>query len=178
MTVLTLALKHASLGIAMGNAAPATKVSPSGAGLSDGKFRLCRPPWSRGCQVITNIERWWRTCSDEDRFQGILLGVVFGLFGWVFPFPPRQYSTADFLIVGASSFALTLLPNPRRHAPGFLRRAELHGSELDYCSGHVATGDGRFAVDAIGDIRQVQTASFITLVMMGLWEPGCGGLAR
>ena len=66
--------------------------------------------------------RWWRTLFLTKTGFAILLGVVFGLFGWVFPFLPRQYSTADFLIVGASSFALTLLPNSRRYVPGFLRR--------------------------------------------------------
>ena len=55
--------------------------------------------------MIANIEMVANLFLTKTGFA-ILLGVVFGLMGLIFPFLPRQYSTADFLIVGASSFAL------------------------------------------------------------------------
>ena len=164
-----LALKHASLGIAMGNAAPATK-AVSRLVLLDGKFSSLPAALEQGRQVITNIEMVANLFLTKTGFA-ILLGVLFSLFGLTFPFLPRQYSTADFLIVGASSFALTLLPNSRRYVPGFLRRV------LNYTvPNSIIVVTMLLLVTAaslwmhIGDIRQVQTASFVTLVMMGLWN--------
>ena len=120
-----LALKHANLGIAMGNAAPATK-AVSRLVLLDGKFSSLPAALEQGRQVIANIEMVANLFLTKTGFA-ILLGVVFGLMGLIFPFLPRQYSTADFLIVGASSFALALLPN---FAPVRARilapRAKLH----------------------------------------------------
>ena len=104
----------------MGNAAPATK-AVSRLVLLDGKFSSLPAALEQGRQVITNIEMVANLFLTKTGFA-ILLGVMFSLFGLTFPFLPRQYSTADFLIVGASSFALTLLPNSRRYVPGFLRR--------------------------------------------------------
>ena len=164
-----LALKHANLGIAMGNAAPATK-AVSRLVLLDGKFSSLPAALEQGRQVITNIEMVANLFLTKTGFA-ILLGVVFGLFGWVFPFLPRQYSTADFLIVGASSFALTLLPNSRRYVPGFLRRVlnyTVPNSIIVVAMLLLVTAASLWM--HIGDIRQVQTASFITLVMMGLWN--------
>ncbi|MBD4481372.1 hypothetical protein GUG87_27185, partial [Xanthomonas citri pv. citri] len=34
-----------------------------------------------------------------------------------------QASTVDFIMIGAPTFFLALLPNPRRYVPGFLGRA-------------------------------------------------------
>ena len=164
-----LALKHASLGIAMGNAAPATK-AVSRLVLLDGKFSSLPAALEQGRQVITNIEMVANLFLTKTGFA-ILLGVLFSLFGLTFPFLPRQYSTADFLIVGASSFALTLLPNSRRYVPGFLRRVlnyTVPNSIIVVAMLLAVTFTARGM--GVEDIRQVQTASFITLVMMGLWN--------
>ena len=93
--------------------------------------------------------------------------------GLIFPFLPRQYSTADFLIVGASSFALALLPNSRRYVPGFLRRVlnyTIPNSIIVVAMLVLVNLAALFIFRPEGDIRQVQTASFITLVIMGLWN--------
>ena len=164
-----LALKHASLGIAMGNAAPATK-AVSRLVLLDGKFSSLPAALEQGRQVITNIEMVANLFLTKTGFA-ILLGVLFSIFGLTFPFLPRQYSTADFLIVGASSFALTLLPNSRRYVPGFLRRVlnyTVPNSIIVVAMLLAVTFTARGM--GVEDIRQIQTASFITLVMMGLWN--------
>ena len=136
-----LALKHASLGIAMGNAAPATK-AVSRLVLLDGKFSSLPAALEQGRQVITNIESGGRTCFLTKTGFAILLGVLFSLFGLTFPFLPRQYSTADFLIVGASSFRVDSVAEFAPLCAGLLApRAELHGSELDYCGCDAVGGD-------------------------------------
>ena len=166
-----LALKHANLGIAMGNAAPATK-AVSRLVLLDGKFSSLPAALEQGRQVIANIEMVANLFLTKTGFA-ILLGVVFGLMGLIFPFLPRQYSTADFLIVGASSFALALLPNSRRYVPGFLRRVlnyTIPNSIIVVAMLVLVNLAALFIFRPEGDIRQVQTASFITLVIMGLWN--------
>jgi len=126
----------------------------------------------QGRQVIANIEMVANLFLTKTGFA-ILLGVVFGLMGLIFPFLPRQYSTADFLIVGASSFALALLPNSRRYVPGFLRRVlnyTIPNSIIVVAMLVLVNLAALFIFRPEGDIRQVQTASFITLVIMGLWN--------
>lgn len=56
-----LALKHASLGIAMGNAAPATK-AVSRLVLLDGKFSSLPAALEQVVRSLRTL-RWWRTCS-------------------------------------------------------------------------------------------------------------------
>ena len=164
-----LALKHASLGIAMGNAAPATK-AVSRLVLMDGKFSSLPVALEQGRQVITNIEMVANLFLTKTGFA-ILLGLLFSIFGLTFPFLPRQYSTADFLIVGASSFALTLLPNSCRYVPGFLRRVLNYTVPNSIVVVAMLLGVTLAAHHmGIADIRQVQTASFITLVILGLWN--------
>ena len=165
-----LALKHANLGIAMGNAAPATK-AVSRLVLLDGKFSSLPAALEQGRQVIANIEMVANLFLTKTGFA-ILLGVVFGLMGLIFPFLPRQYSTADFLIVGASSFALALLPNSRRYVPGFLHRVLNYTvpNSIIVVAMLLTVNLAALLVFPGTDMRQVQTASFITLVIMGLWN--------
>lgn len=166
-----LALKHANLGIAMGNAAPATK-AVSRLVLIDGKFSSLPAALEQGRQVIANIEMVANLFLTKTGFA-ILLGVAFGLLGLVFPFLPRQYSTADFLIVGASSFALALLPNSRRYVPGFLHRVlnyTVPNSVIVVFMLLVVNLAAMLVFRSETDLQQLQTASFITLVMMGLWN--------
>ena len=56
-----LALKHASLGIAMGNAAPATRLFLAWFCWT-ASSRRCRLRWSRAVRSLRTL-RWWRTCS-------------------------------------------------------------------------------------------------------------------
>ncbi|WP_283111300.1 HAD-IC family P-type ATPase [Micrococcus luteus] len=116
-----LALKTADLGIAMGNAAPATK-AVSRMVLLDGRFDRLPRVLGEGRQVIANMERLAHIYLTKTTYA-LLFGVVFSLFAWQFPLLPRQASTVDFIMIGAPTFFLALLPNPRRYVPGFLGRA-------------------------------------------------------
>lgn len=164
-----LALKQADLGIAMGNAAPATK-AVSRMVLLDGQFSRLPSVMAEGRKIIANIERVTHLFLTKTSFA-VLMGVVLGLLAWTFPFLPRQYSTADLLMIGGPSFVLTMLPNTRRYVPGFLRRA-LHfalPSAVVVTVCVVGLNLYERLWDPAASAQQVQTASFLVLVLVGLW---------
>ncbi|WGH92200.1 HAD-IC family P-type ATPase [Auritidibacter ignavus] len=116
-----LALKSADLGIAMGNAAPATK-AVSRMVLLDSKFDRLPSVLAEGRKVIANVERLAHLFLAKTAYAfGFVL--IFSLLFWQYPLLPRQASTADALFIGIASFLLALMPNPRRYVPGFLHRA-------------------------------------------------------
>lgn len=166
-----LALKHADLGIAMGNAAPATK-AVSRLVLLDGKFSRLPSVLAEGRKIIANIERVTNLFLTKTSFA-VMMGVVLGLLAWTFPFLPRQYSTADLLIIGGPSFVLTMLPNNRRYVGGFLRRA-LHFAlpsavVVTLCIVAVNFYAKHLDPSGLQVQQQIQTANFIVLVLVGLW---------
>lgn len=167
-----LALKHADLGIAMGNAAPATK-AVSRLVLLDGRFDRLPSVLAEGRKLIANIERVTNIFLTKTGFA-IVLGLVLGILCWQFPLLPRQYSTADLLIVGGPAFFLTLMSNTRRYVPGFLNRA-LHfavPSALIIAFTLILVNFiGRAQVASHAEsVQQLQTATLITLVLLGLWN--------
>lgn len=165
-----LALKHADLGIAMGNAAPATK-AVSRLVLLDGRFDRLPSVLAEGRKIIANIERVTNLFLTKTAFA-IMLGVVLGVLCWKFPFLPRQYSTADLLIVGGPAFFITMFPNTRKYVSGFLGRA-LHYAvpAAAIIAAALVTVNlvGRSMGDAVST-QQLQTATFVTLVLMGVYN--------
>jgi len=164
-----LALKHADLGIAMGNAAPATK-AVSRMVLLDGQFSRLPSVLAEGRKIIANIERVTNLFLTKTGFA-VMMGLALGLLAWTFPFLPRQYSTADALMIGIPSFILTMLPNTRRYVSGYLRRA-LHfalpsAAIVTLCV--VGLNFYERTLDPAESTRAFQTASFIVLVLVGLW---------
>lgn len=164
-----LALKHADLGIAMGNAAPATK-AVSRLVLLDGRFDRLPGVLAEGRKIIANIERVTNLFLTKTAFA-ILLGLTLGVLCWQFPFLPRQYSTADLLIVGGPAFFLTMLPNTRRYVSGFLGRAlhyALPAAVIITAVLVFVNGYGR-ALAGVAT-AEIQTATFIALVLMGIYN--------
>ncbi|WP_396180110.1 HAD-IC family P-type ATPase [Citricoccus sp.] len=177
-----LALKRADLGIAMGNGAPATK-AVSRMVLLDSRFSRLPSVLAEGRQVIANMEQLAHMYLTKTAYA-VLFGVVFSLLAWQYPLLPRQASTVDFLMIGLPTFFLTLVPNQRRYVPGFLGRALRFAipSGLVILAGLLAVnGYARWfagysdevtgLAGAVGTVslQQVQTASVITLTLMGLW---------
>lgn len=164
-----LALKHADLGIAMGNAAPATK-AVSRLVLLDGRFDRLPSVLAEGRKIIANIEQVTHLFLTKTAFA-IILGLVLGFLCWQFPFLPRQYSTADLLIVGGPAFFLTMLPNKRRYVSGFLGRALHYAVPSAVIITAVLAG-----VTAYGHVHgglatsDIQTATFMALVLMGVYN--------
>ena len=115
-----LALKQADLGIAMGNGSSATRAIAKLV-LVDGNFASIPQIVAEGRRVIANIERVANLFLTKTAWA-IILAVSFGLFSWKFAFVPRQITAMDVFIIGIPSFALALLPNPKRYEPGLLLR--------------------------------------------------------
>ncbi|GAA4758335.1 HAD-IC family P-type ATPase [Citricoccus nitrophenolicus] len=177
-----LALKTADLGIAMGNGAPATK-AVSRMVLLDSRFSRLPKVLAEGRQVIANMEQLAHLYLTKTAYA-VLFGVVFSLLAWQYPLLPRQASTVDFLMIGLPTFFLALVPNQRRYVPGFLGRSLRFAlpSGVVILAGMLAvngyarwfagfTGGAEAHGAAPGDasLQQVQTASVITLTIMGLW---------
>lgn len=116
----TLAIKEADLGIAMGNAAPATKAVAEIV-LLDSKFSHLPDVVARGRQVMANMERVSNLFLTKTVYSALIaFGVVFTFIP--FPYLPRHISYISGLTIGAPAFLLALAPNTRRYIPGFLRR--------------------------------------------------------
>lgn len=115
-----LALKEADLGIAMGNAAPATKAVAQIV-LVDSKFSHLPSVVARGRQVMANMERVASLFLVKTVYSVLIsLGVVLSFMP--FPYLPRHITYIGFLTIGTPAFILALAPNTRRYIPGFLKR--------------------------------------------------------
>ncbi|BDR54813.1 haloacid dehalogenase [Bombiscardovia apis] len=116
----SLALKEADLGIAMGNAAPATKAVAQVV-LVDSKFSHLPDVVARGRQVMANMERVSGLFLVKTVYSALIsLGVV--LSAIPFPYLPRHITYIGALTIGTPAFFLALAPNTRRYKPGFLKR--------------------------------------------------------
>lgn len=115
-----LALKSADLGIAMGNAAPATK-AVSQVVLVDSQFSHLPQVVARGCQVMANMERVAGLFLVKTVYSIVVaLGVVCAAMPY--PYLPRHITFVGSLTIGIPAFILSLAPNTRRYIPGFLKR--------------------------------------------------------
>ena len=115
-----LAIKEADLGIAMGNAAPATKAVAQVV-LVDSKFSHLPDVVARGRQVMANMERVASLFLVKTVYSALIsLGVV--LTQIPFPYLPRHITYVGGLTIGIPAFILALAPNTRRYIPGFLKR--------------------------------------------------------
>lgn len=116
----SLALKEADLGIAMGNAAPATKAVAEVV-LVDSKFSHLPDVVARGRQVMANMERVAGLFLVKTVYSALIsLGVV--LTAIPFPYLPRHITYIGALTIGIPAFLLALAPNTQRYRPGFLKR--------------------------------------------------------
>ena len=115
-----LAIKEADLGIAMGNAAPATKAVAQVV-LVDSKFSHLPDVVARGRQVMANMERVASLFLVKTVYSALIsLGVV--LTQIPYPYLPRHITYIGALTIGMPAFILALAPNTRRYIPGFLKR--------------------------------------------------------
>jgi cation-transporting ATPase E len=115
-----MAIKDADLGIAMGDAAAATK-AVSRLVLLDNRFDRLPSVLSLGRRVIANVERVANIFLAKTVY-GILLALICAAFLLPFPFLPRQLSLVSTLAIGIPSFVLALASNRKIYVPGVLRR--------------------------------------------------------
>jgi cation-transporting ATPase E len=163
-----LALKHADLGIAMGSGSPAAR-AVADIVLLDNAFARLPGVVTQGRQVIANVERLTKLFLSKTVYA-LLLGAIFGVLLWPYPFLPRQLSVVDGLTIGLPALVLALLPNVRVYRPGLMRRA------LRFCvpSGVivtiavVSTTAYAYAILEL-PLAQVQTTAIIALTLSALW---------
>lgn len=115
-----LALKDADLGIAMGNAAPATK-AVSRLVLLNSQFDALPSVVAEGRRVIANMERVASLFLTKTTWAALLAAVV-AITGFVYPFLPRQLTIVSSLTIGIPAFVLALAPTNQRYHAGFLGR--------------------------------------------------------
>lgn len=115
-----LALKRADIGIAMDNAAPATKAVAQLV-LLDGKFSHLPHVIAEGRRVIGNVERVANLFLAKNAMSLVAI-IATALAGISFPILPRHMTLLSILTIGVPAFVLALGPNAERYRPGFLRR--------------------------------------------------------
>lgn len=161
-----LALKDADIGVAMGSGAPATRAVAQVV-LLDGRFANMPNVVAEGRRVIANVERVANLFVTKT-FYAMMLAVAIGIARWPYPFLPRHLTIVSSLTIGIPAFFLALAPNPRRYAPGFVRRVLFIAGP----AGAVAAAS-TFAAYALArhydDLAVSRTAATIALLVVGLW---------
>lgn len=169
----SLALKEADLGIAMGNAAPATKAVAQVV-LVDSKFSHLLDVVARGRQVMANMERVAGLFLVKTVYSALIsIGVV--LTGIPFPYLPRHITYIGALTIGTPAFFLALAPNTRRYKPGFLKRVvdfALPGgiatAFVVLCAAWSIPALMKWNVSNPAQLSQLRTACAIILFAMGI----------
>ncbi|MFI7134422.1 HAD-IC family P-type ATPase [Nonomuraea sp. NPDC050153] len=115
-----LALKDADLGIAMGAGSPATKAVAQVV-LLDDRFATLPHVVGEGRRVLANIERVSNLFLTKT-FYAIVLSLLVGVAGVMFPFAPRHSTLTNALTIGVPALFLALAPTFERSKPGFVPR--------------------------------------------------------
>lgn len=162
-----LALKDADLGIAMGNAAPATK-AVSRLVLLNSQFDALPPVVAEGRRVIANMERVASLFLTKTTWAALLAAVV-AITGFVYPFLPRQLTIVSSLTIGIPAFVLALAPTNQRYRAGFLARV----LRLSVPAGVIVVVGvlcARLTLILMGSNRnQISSVCTLVLVAGGLW---------
>ncbi|WP_420829382.1 HAD-IC family P-type ATPase [Bifidobacterium miconis] len=168
-----LAIKEADLGIAMGNAAPATKAVAQVV-LVDSKFSHLPDVVARGRQVMANMERVASLFLVKTVYSALIsLGVV--LTAIPFPYLPRHITYIGALTIGMPAFILALAPNTRRYLPGFLRRVvrfALPGglaiALAVLCSSWILPRVMGWNVERMADLAELRATNAIIVFVLGV----------
>ncbi|MEV4105514.1 HAD-IC family P-type ATPase [Nonomuraea sp. NPDC049649] len=115
-----LALKEADLGIAMGAGSPATKAVAQVV-LLDNRFAVLPHVVHEGRRVLANIERVSGLFLTKT-FYAIVLSLMTGVAGMMFPFTPRHSTLVNAVTIGLPALFLALAPTLERARPGFVPR--------------------------------------------------------
>ena len=162
-----LALKDADMGIAMGNAAPATK-AVSRLVLLNSQFDALPSVVAEGRRVIANMERVASLFLTKTTWAALLAAVV-AITGFVYPFLPRQLTIVSSLTIGIPAFVLALAPTNQRYRAGFLARV----LRLSVPAGVIVVVGvlcARLTLILMGSNRnQISSVCTLVLVAGGLW---------
>ncbi|MBM3661069.1 MAG: HAD-IC family P-type ATPase [Actinobacteria bacterium] len=170
-----LALKDADIGVAMGSGAAATR-SVAQLVLLDSKFATLPGVVAEGRRVIANIERSANLFVTKTAYA-ILIAVFVAIFGWKYPYLPRQLTIVSTFTIGIPGFFLALAPNKRRYVPGFLERVlrfTVPAGAVAATAALTAFGLAYYAEEV--PLREARTCATLALCAVGLWVLVC--LAR
>jgi cation-transporting P-type ATPase E len=162
------ALKQARLAVAMGSGSQITKGIADIVLLRD-EFSMLPRAVGEGRKIARNIHRLARLYATKTIYAAILI-LITAIFGFAFPFLPRQLTVASFFTIGVPSFVLALAPSEGPLYRGRLLRA-LAAFAVPAGAG-IAVGSllCYFMVDKIfgGSLEEGRTAATTTLIVLGL----------
>src|SRR5436190_20866316 len=115
------ALKQARLAVAMGSGSQITKGIADIVLLRD-QFSMLPRAVGEGRRIARNIHRLGRLYATKTIYAGILI-LITAIFGFTFPFLPRQLTVAPLLTIVIRSFVLALAPSEVPLYRGRLLRA-------------------------------------------------------
>jgi cation-transporting P-type ATPase E len=162
------ALKQASLAVAMGSGAQITKGIADIVLLRD-QFSMLPRAVAEGRRIARNIHRLARLYTTKTIYAAFLI-LTAAIFGFTFPFLPRQLTIAAALTIGIPSFVLALAPSEGPLYRGRLLRALAAFS----VPAGLAIGAGSLVcfllVDIVfgGTVEEGRTAATTTLIILGL----------
>jgi cation-transporting P-type ATPase E len=162
------ALKQASLAVGMGSGSQVTKGIADIVLLRD-QFSMLPRAVAEGRRIARNIHRLARLYTTKTVYAAFLI-LTAAIFGFSFPFLPRQLTVAAALTIGIPSFVLALAPSEGPLYRGRLLRAL---AAFAVPAG-LAIGAGSllsfFLVDTVfgGTLEEGRTAATTTLIILGL----------
>ncbi|MEV0390716.1 HAD-IC family P-type ATPase [Nonomuraea sp. NPDC050643] len=162
-----LALKDADLGIAMGAGSPATKAVAQVV-LLDDKFATLPHVVAEGRRVLANIERVANLFLTKT-FYAIVLSLVVGVAGVMFPFAPRHSTLVNALTIGVPAFFLALAPTLERSKPGFVPRVLRFAVPAGVLCAVAVLVSFWAAHSGTSTLLQDQTSAVITLFLTTWW---------
>ncbi|HEX2705436.1 MAG TPA: HAD-IC family P-type ATPase [Candidatus Lustribacter sp.] len=163
-----LALKDADIGVAMGNAAPATKAVAQLV-LLDGRFAHLPSVLAEGRKVIGNVERVASLFVAKNIMSAVAI-LATALAGLGFPFLPRHLTLLSTLTIGIPAAVLALGPNRRRYTPGLLGRVLRLSIPAGIAAGLVSFATYWLASSVGADTEtQRGTAALLALLVVSFW---------
>ncbi|MGC0422378.1 cation-translocating P-type ATPase [Embleya sp. AB8] len=163
-----LALKDADIGVAMGSGSGASRAVAQIV-LLDNRFATLPSVVAEGRRVIGNIERVANLFLVKTVYA-LLLSLLTGVAGVVFPFLPRHLTLIGTLTIGVPAFFLALAPNTERARAGFVPRV----LRFAIPGGVVAAAATFLAywlahLNQASDLDQDRTTAVITLFLVAIW---------
>jgi magnesium-transporting ATPase (P-type) len=162
------ALKRARLAVAMGSGSQINKGIADIVLLRD-QFSMLPRAVAEGRRIARNIHRLGRLYLTKSVYAGFLITLT-AIFGFTFPFLPRQLTVAAFLTIGVPSFVLALAPSEGPLYRGRLLRALAAFAVPAGIAMGIASLLSFFFVDGVfaGTLNEGRTAATTTLIVLGL----------
>ena len=165
-----LALKASDIGVAMGDAAPASR-AVSQLVVIDGSFSALPYVVAEGRRVVSNVERVANLFVTGTVYAfGLSVAIV--LSALPFPFLPRHLTLVGSLTIGIPAFFLALAPSRRRVRSGFVMRVLKFAVPVGLTA-TVATFAAYWLADTeAASVEQARTTATLVLAAIGLLAVG------